>query len=80
MAKLAGVKAKTVPHGRVAYGGYFEGPPPAGSPDASFWLLDPDMAAAFPTDSGLTFYAVMPVKERAAEFFFLFDLCYVGHE
>jgi 2-polyprenyl-6-methoxyphenol hydroxylase-like FAD-dependent oxidoreductase len=68
VAKLSGVKAKTVPHGRIAYGGYFEGPPPAGSPDASFWLLDPDMAAAFPTDSGLTFYAVMPVKERAEEF------------
>jgi menaquinone-9 beta-reductase len=68
VAKLAGVKTKTVPHGRVAYGGYFEGPPPAGSPDASFWLLDPDMAAAFPTDSGLTFYAVMPVKARASEF------------
>jgi 2-polyprenyl-6-methoxyphenol hydroxylase-like FAD-dependent oxidoreductase len=68
VAKLAGVKAKTVPPGRVAYGGYFEGPPPAGSPDASFWLLDPDMAAAFPTDSGLTFYAVMPVKERVDEF------------
>jgi 2-polyprenyl-6-methoxyphenol hydroxylase-like FAD-dependent oxidoreductase len=68
VAKLAGVAAKTVPHGRVAYGGYFEGPPPAGSPDASFWLLDPDMAAAFPTDSGLTFYAAMPVKEHAAAF------------
>jgi 2-polyprenyl-6-methoxyphenol hydroxylase-like FAD-dependent oxidoreductase len=68
VAKLADVKAKTVPHGRVAYGGYFEGPPPAGSPDASFWLLDPDMAAAFPTDSGLTFYAAMPVKEHAGQF------------
>jgi 2-polyprenyl-6-methoxyphenol hydroxylase-like FAD-dependent oxidoreductase len=68
IAKLAGVKTKTVAHGRVAYGGYFEGPPPAGSPDASFWLLDPDMAAAFPTDSGLTFYAAMPVKEHAGRF------------
>jgi 2-polyprenyl-6-methoxyphenol hydroxylase-like FAD-dependent oxidoreductase len=68
VAKLAGVKTKTVRHGRVAYGGYFEGPPPAGSPDASFWLLDPDMAAAFPTDSGLTFYAAMPVKEHAGAF------------
>jgi 2-polyprenyl-6-methoxyphenol hydroxylase-like FAD-dependent oxidoreductase len=68
VAKLAGVESKTVRHGRVAYGGYFEGPPPAGSPDASFWLLDPDMAAAFPTDSGLTFYAAMPVKERAGAF------------
>ena len=68
VAKLAGVKTKTVRHGRVAYGGYFEGPPPAGSPDASLWLLDPDMAAAFPTDSGLTFYAAMPVKAHADRF------------
>jgi 2-polyprenyl-6-methoxyphenol hydroxylase-like FAD-dependent oxidoreductase len=68
VAELAGVDSKRVAHGRVAYGGYFEGPPPAGSPDASFWLLDPDMAAAFPTDSGLTFYAAMPVKEHAEAF------------
>jgi 2-polyprenyl-6-methoxyphenol hydroxylase-like FAD-dependent oxidoreductase len=68
VAKLAGVPSKTVRHGRVAYGGYFEGPPPEGAPDASFWLLDPDMAAAFPTDSGLTFYAAMPVKENAGAF------------
>jgi 2-polyprenyl-6-methoxyphenol hydroxylase-like FAD-dependent oxidoreductase len=68
VAKLAGVATKSVPHGRVAYGGYFEGPPPSGSPDASFWLLDPDMGAAFPTDSGLTFYAAMPVKEHAGAF------------
>ena len=68
VAELAGVASKRVAHGRVAYGGYFEGPPPAGSPDASFWLLDPDMAAAFPTDSGLTFYAAMPVKEHADAF------------
>ncbi len=68
VAKLAGVPSKTVRHGRVAYGGYFEGPPPEGAPDASFWLLDPEMAAAFPTDSGLTFYAAMPVKENAGAF------------
>jgi flavin-dependent dehydrogenase len=68
MAKLAGVRTKTVPHGRFAYGGYFEGPAPAGAPDASLWLLDPHMAAAFPTDSDLTFYAVMPTKDRLPEF------------
>jgi 2-polyprenyl-6-methoxyphenol hydroxylase-like FAD-dependent oxidoreductase len=68
IAKLAGVAVKTVPHGRFAYGGYFEGPQPAGSPDASLWMLDPDMAAAFPTDSGLTFYATMPTKARLPEF------------
>ncbi len=68
VAKLAGVKTKTVPHGRFAYGGYFEGPAPAGAPDAALWLLDPDMAAAFPTDSGLTFYACMPTMDRLPEF------------
>jgi 2-polyprenyl-6-methoxyphenol hydroxylase-like FAD-dependent oxidoreductase len=68
MAKLAGVPTKTVPHGRFAYGGYFEGPAPAGAPDASLWLLDPDMAAAFPTDGGQTFYACMPTVEHLPKF------------
>ncbi len=68
VAKLAGVKAKTVRHNRFAYGGYFEGPPPANAPDASLWLLDPDMAAAFPTDEGLTFYAAMPTMDRLERF------------
>jgi 2-polyprenyl-6-methoxyphenol hydroxylase-like FAD-dependent oxidoreductase len=68
VAKLAGVRERKHRHGRFAYGAYFEGPPPQGSPDASFWLLDPDMAAAFPTDAGLTFYAAMPTKRREAEF------------
>ncbi len=68
VAKLAGVRTKTVPHGRFAYGGYFEGPAPVTAPDAALWLLDPHMAAAFPTDSDLTFYAVMPTKDRLPEF------------
>ena len=68
VAKLAGVRRRTFPHGRFAYGGYFEGPAPTGAPDASLWLLDPDMAAAFPTDGGLTFYACMPTKARLGEF------------
>jgi 2-polyprenyl-6-methoxyphenol hydroxylase-like FAD-dependent oxidoreductase len=68
VAKLADVRRKTYPHGRFAYGGYFEGPKPAGWPNASLWFLNPDMAAAFPTDSDLTFYAAMPAKERLGEF------------
>ncbi|HEY2181939.1 MAG TPA: NAD(P)/FAD-dependent oxidoreductase [Solirubrobacteraceae bacterium] len=68
VAKLAGVRESTHRHGRFAYGGYFEGPAPEGAPDASFWLMDPDMYAAFPTDSGLTFYAAMPTKKREKEF------------
>lgn len=68
IAKLAKVSTKRSPHGRFVYGGYFEGPPYARFPNSSLWLLDPDMVGAFPTDSGLTFYAVMPAKERLPRF------------
>ncbi len=68
IAKLSGVPTKTAPHGRIAYGGYYEGPEPVTAPDAALWLLDPDMAAAFPTDDGLIFYATMPSKARLPEF------------
>jgi 2-polyprenyl-6-methoxyphenol hydroxylase-like FAD-dependent oxidoreductase len=68
VAKLAGVREKTHPHGRFAYGSYFEGPPIEGSPDGMIWFADPHWAAAFPTDSGLTFYAAMPTKELLPEF------------
>jgi menaquinone-9 beta-reductase len=68
VAELAGVRKRTIGHNRIAYGAYFEGPAPAGAPDGSAWFLDPDWAAAFPTDSGLTFYAAMPTKARLPEF------------
>jgi 2-polyprenyl-6-methoxyphenol hydroxylase-like FAD-dependent oxidoreductase len=68
VAKISGVKVKTYPHGRFAYGGYFDGVPLKGAPDASVWLMDPDWAAAFPTDEGLTFIAAMPTKARLPEF------------
>ena len=68
IAELSGVKVKTYPHGRFAYGGYFEGVTPAHAPDASVWMMDPDWAAAFPTDDGLTFYAVMPTMDRLPDF------------
>ena len=32
------------------------------------WLLDPDVAYAFPTDGGLTLLACMPHKDRLPEF------------
>ena len=68
IAELSGVKEKVLPHGRFAYGGYFEGARPDFAPDGSIWMLDPNWAAAFPTDSDLTFYAAMPVKDRLPEF------------
>lgn len=68
VAELAGLAGKRLPHGRFAYGAYYEGPPPSHFPDSALWLLDPDVAAAFPTDSGLVFYVAMPTKRRLAEF------------
>jgi 2-polyprenyl-6-methoxyphenol hydroxylase-like FAD-dependent oxidoreductase len=68
IAKLSGVKVKTFPHGRFAYGGYFEGMELASAPDVSMWMMDPEWAAAFPTDDGLTFCAAMPLKKHLDAF------------
>jgi 2-polyprenyl-6-methoxyphenol hydroxylase-like FAD-dependent oxidoreductase len=68
VAELSQVPVKTYPHNRFAYGGYFEGGAPTNAPDATVWFLDPHWCAAFPTDSGLTFYAAMPTKDRLPEF------------
>ena len=68
IVKLAGVKEKTLPHDRFAYGSYFEGAQIDGAPDGRIWMTDPQWAAAFPTDGGLTFYAAMPTKDRLPEF------------
>jgi 2-polyprenyl-6-methoxyphenol hydroxylase-like FAD-dependent oxidoreductase len=70
IAKLSGVKVKTYPHGRFAYGGYFEGVPPTrgDSTTASVWMMDPDWAAAFPTDDGLLFCAAMATMDRLPAF------------
>lgn len=68
VAELAGVPVKTFPNARFSYGAYYEGPAPEQAPDGALWFLDPEWVAAFPTDEGLTLYAVMPLGERLAEF------------
>jgi len=68
VAEMAAVKEKTFPHGRIAYGAYFEGPKTKFWPDGAVWFLDPDFAAAFPTDGDQVFYIAMVGKERAPEF------------
>lgn len=68
IAELSGVAVKTRPHNRFAYGAYYEGAAPANAPGSSLWFLDPDIAAAFPTDGGLTFFVAMPTKARLPEF------------
>lgn len=68
IGELSQVNTRRLSHGRFAYGAYYEGPSPAGSPDGSLWVLDPQMVAAFPTDEGLTLYACMPTHDRLPEF------------
>ncbi len=68
VAKLAGVKEKTLPHGRFAYSVYLEGAKPANFPDSQAWFLDPQWAATFPTDEDLVLYAAMPTMDRLPEF------------
>ncbi|HEU4702379.1 MAG TPA: NAD(P)/FAD-dependent oxidoreductase [Conexibacter sp.] len=68
IAELAGVRDRRGAHERIAYGAYFAGATPAHAPDATLWMTDPQWAAAFPTDDGLTFYAAMPTKSWLPEF------------
>lgn len=68
IAKLAGVRTKVSRHGRFSFAAYFDGPPPAGAPDGTIWMLDPQWVAAFPTDSGEVMYGCMPTKDRLSEF------------
>jgi 2-polyprenyl-6-methoxyphenol hydroxylase-like FAD-dependent oxidoreductase len=68
IAEMAEVPVKKYPNARFAYGGYFEGGAPEQAPDAVIWFMDPQWAAAFPTDGELTFYAAMPTKERLPDF------------
>lgn len=68
VAALAGVPEKRTPHGRFAYGGYFDGPPPPWGTDGTIWVLDPQWAAAFPTDDGQVFYAAMGTKDHLPAF------------
>ncbi len=68
IAAMADVRERTRPHGRFAYAAYFEGPLPAFAPDAALWMMDPQVAAAFPTDDGLVLYVAMPTKDHLPQF------------
>lgn len=68
VAKLAEFKERKTKNARFNYGGYFEGPAPAHWPDVNGWFLNPQWAGAFPTDSGLTGYYMMPTKDRLPAF------------
>lgn len=68
VAAMAGLPPRSSRHGRFSYAAYFEGPDYVAAPDATIWMLDPEWAAAFPTDGGQTMYACMPTMDRLPEF------------
>lgn len=59
VAELAGVKARTIPNHRVAYGNYYRNFPEEVNREARIWFLEPDIAYTFPTDDGQTILATM---------------------
>jgi flavin-dependent dehydrogenase len=67
IARLARVPGRTRPHNRFAYFAYWQGvrTPPG---EARVWLLDPDAAAVFPNEDGLTLIATVAHKSRLPEF------------
>jgi len=67
IARLARVPARVRPHNRFVYFAYWRGvrSPPD---EARLWLLDPDAAAVFPNEDGITLIAAMGHKARLSEF------------
>ena len=66
LARLAGVRARVLPHHRFAYWAYWRG---VGTPpdEARLWFLDPDAAAVFPNEEG-TLIAFVAHNRRLGEF------------
>jgi menaquinone-9 beta-reductase len=68
VAKLAGAQTKLKPHNRFGYAAYYRDTPLVTGDSAQMWLLDPDVAYAFPTDDDLVCLATFPSKDKLAEF------------
>jgi flavin-dependent dehydrogenase len=68
VARMSRVRARTVSHGRFAYFAYYRDLPLATGDTSLMWLLDPDVAYAFPQDDGLTLMTVFLSRDRAPWF------------
>ncbi len=67
LARLAGVPARVLPHGRFFYFAYWRGLRPR-TDAARIWFLDPESAGALPCEDDLTVVAVGPCRARLPEF------------
>jgi 2-polyprenyl-6-methoxyphenol hydroxylase-like FAD-dependent oxidoreductase len=68
IAKLAAIPTKTKQNNRFIYFAYYRDTPLVTGSNTQIWLLDPDVAYAFPTDAGLTLLACMIHKDRLSDF------------
>jgi flavin-dependent dehydrogenase len=67
-AELAGIAPEVLPHNRGGYQAYFKGLTLATGTDAQFWLMDPDIAYAFPNEGGVVCLATFMAKDKIPEF------------
>ncbi|MBV9801259.1 MAG: alpha/beta fold hydrolase [Solirubrobacterales bacterium] len=68
VAKLSGLPARVLPHGRFGYFAYYRNLPLESANSAFLWLLDPDVAYAFPQDDDITLMATFQTKDRESWF------------
>jgi flavin-dependent dehydrogenase len=66
LARMAGVHGRVKANNRFAYWAYWHGIPPTDR--ARVWLLEPDGAAHFPNEDGLTLLAAVGHRARLPEF------------
>jgi menaquinone-9 beta-reductase len=67
VARLAGVRGRVRPHNRFFYFAYWRGIDGADPPVDRLWLLDPDAAAQFANEDGLTVLVAAWHRDRRAE-------------
>lgn len=70
IARLAKIRGRVHPHNRFFYFAYWRGVPPVpseGDPSFRIWLLDPEGAAQFPNEDGLTVLVAVFPRRRLAE-------------
>jgi 2-polyprenyl-6-methoxyphenol hydroxylase-like FAD-dependent oxidoreductase len=70
VARLAGIRGRVRPHNRFFYFAYWRGIEPvrsAGKPAFRLWVLDPEGAAEFPNEDGLTVLVTGFHRSRLAE-------------
>jgi flavin-dependent dehydrogenase len=68
IAKLVDQPTKLKPNNRFGYFAHYRDTPLVTGGNAQMWLLDPDVAYAFPTDGDVTLLACLPHRDRMPEY------------